>query len=269
MGAEPPRLTTLFEEPGLPSVPLPAALREGYDGDLGFADDVLYANFVETLDGVVALDPETPPSAISGKSQADRFVMGLLRAFASAVVVGASTLRAEPKHLWTPSRIYPELSDAYAELRRSLGREGEPQLFLLTASGDVDVSLPAFEQGAVVLTTDEGAARVRGSLPSASRAIGMGGGRPSMRAVVEVVRSEGHRVVLTEGGPTVFGSFLGEGLIDELFLTLSPRVAGRAAAGRLGLVEGVAFAPSELRHASLLSAKRHSSHLFLRYRIEH
>ncbi|HYU63230.1 MAG TPA: dihydrofolate reductase family protein, partial [Verrucomicrobiae bacterium] len=57
----------------------------------------VYANFVSSIDGIVALEAGTAPSGgiISGRNEADRFVMGLLRAFADAVLVGAGTVRAE------------------------------------------------------------------------------------------------------------------------------------------------------------------------------
>ena len=45
----------LAEEAGLPTVPLTAELARHYGGDLGLAEDCLYANFVATLDGVVAI----------------------------------------------------------------------------------------------------------------------------------------------------------------------------------------------------------------------
>src|SRR5207237_6301788 len=78
--------------------------------------------------------------------------------------------------------------------------------------------------------------------------------------------SRGHRVVLCEGGPSVIGRLLRERLLDELFLTLSPRLAGRASGvPRSGLVEGFALDPEALVTAELLTVKRHQSHLFLRY----
>jgi riboflavin biosynthesis pyrimidine reductase len=238
------RLDTLWERDGLPAYPLPASLTDAYGGTIGFPVPSLYANFVTSLDGVVAAD-DAPPSAISGGAEADRVVMGLLRACAEAVVVGAGTLRAEPRHLWTPEHIHPSLAPAYAELREALGLPPTPRLVLLTRSGDVDPSLPAFELGALVVTTEAGAAALRG-----------------------ILRGEGHRVVLTEGGPTVLGQFLAAGILDELFLTLSPRLAGRdGRSRRLGLVEGHAFDTAALPAGSLLSVKRHRSHLFVRYRL--
>ncbi len=262
-------LSTLFELEGLPSSPLPDALRQRYGGDLGFVPQTVYANFVTSLDGVAALDPETPPSVVSGKSDTDRFVMGLLRAFADAVVVGAGTLRAEPRHLWTPERIYPGAAAGYSELRSALGLQPEPQLVLLTRKGDIDPSLPAFEQGALLVTTDEAALSLQPSLPSASRAVGLPEGELSVSRVLQVVRAEGHQTILTEGGPTVLGEFLKESALDELFLTLSPRIAGSTPNDeRLSLVAKFAYPASGLQPVTLLSAKQDGSHLFLRYRID-
>src|SRR5262249_48515920 len=61
----------------------------------------ILGNFVTTLDGVVALNEQdhTGGGDISGWSKQDQFVMGLLRAIADCVIVGAGTLRASPRHL--------------------------------------------------------------------------------------------------------------------------------------------------------------------------
>jgi riboflavin biosynthesis pyrimidine reductase len=270
MAPEPDRdvvLSTLFERPGLPAFDLPEELRRRYDGPIGFASPVVYANFVSTLDGVVAMGADVPPSIISGKSPADRFVMGLLRACADAVVVGAGTLRAEPKHLWTPERIDPGRTPAHRELRARLGRDPDgPALYLLTESGAVDPGLPAFQRGATVITTVLGASRLEGRLPSASRAVAVRSETVTTLAALDLVRADGHGVILTEGGPTILGQFVRAALVDELFLTLSPRVAGHGpGALRLGFVEGFAFEADRLPAADLLSVRRHGSHLFLRY----
>jgi riboflavin biosynthesis pyrimidine reductase len=54
-------------------------------------------------------------------------------------------------------------------------------------------------------------------------------------------------------------------LMDELFLTVSPVLAGRAAGARLGLVEGVELVPQTRVAGRLRSVRTHGSHLFLRY----
>jgi riboflavin biosynthesis pyrimidine reductase len=62
------------------------------------------------------------------------------------------------------------------------------------------------------------------------------------------------------------GDFFAEGLVDDLFLTVAPQIAGREpAVPRPGLVEGHSFAPTQPLWGALLGVKRAGSHLFLRY----
>lgn len=263
-------LDLLFDREGLTSYGIPEALRRRYGGDIGFDTPRLYANFVSSLDGVVAIESMQHSSQlISGKSDADRFVMGLLRACADAVLIGAGTLRAAPESLWTPGYIYPRATAEFVELRRTLGRADDPRLVLLTASGDVNPDHPALETGALVLTSEAGARKLRDRLPSSSTVIGSAdGGALNWLDVMSTLRSEGYGVVLTEGGPTVIGSLLKAGVIDELFLTLSPILAGRSdVAGRPGLVEGVELLPDRTISGDVLSVRKNGSHLFLRYAI--
>ena len=64
---------------------------------------------------------------------------------------------------------------------------------------------------------------------------------------------------------SVLGSLVASGLVDELFLTVSPILAGRAATERFGLVEGVELVPQTRVAGRLRSVRTHGSHLFLRY----
>ena len=261
-------LEALFEAPRLPSTPLPARLRELYGGELGFGPGTLYANFVSSLDGVVAIEPLPDSSSIiSAGSEADRLVMGLLRAFADAVIVGAGTLRAGPEHRWTAPYIFPDQADAFGELRAALGKRPDPELVVLTSGGGVNVRHPALEEGALVLTTSSGADRLRGSVPAATTVQALTDG-PAVepRSVLDAVRAAGHDLLLCEGGPTVLGEFLHAGLGDELFLTVSPVIAGRdGVTSRPGFVSGMEFAPDGLARADLSSVRRSGSHLFLRF----
>jgi riboflavin biosynthesis pyrimidine reductase len=263
-------LELLWESGGQAAFELPDALAGLYPGSLGFSGPTLYVNFVETIDGVVAL-PSLPQSnkLIADDDEADRFVMGLLRACADAVLVGAGTMQASRSSTWSAARAFPAAADAFAELRRRLGKTGRPEVAFLTASGRIDVEHPALEQGAVVLTTPGGALTLAGRLPGASEAIVVNeGDLVDLRAAVELLHARGHEQILSEGGPTVFGLLLEAGLVDELFLTVSPLLAGRSAlAERLGLVEGVQFLPETRLVGELGGVRRHGGHLFLRYRL--
>jgi riboflavin biosynthesis pyrimidine reductase len=266
--AEP--LEVLYEEAGQPRFDLPPALATAYGGDLGFALPCVYANFVTSIDGVVALGPEYPSSgsAISGREPTDRFVMGLLRACADAVLIGAGTLRATPGHQWTPDHVCPQAAPAFAELRRSLRRLAQPELVVITASGDLPTEHPALESGALVATTMEGARRLEGRLPPACTTLTAGEGTVlRMADVLTVLHARGHTAVLTEGGPQLIGNLLGESLLDELFLTTSPVLAGRADTSRPGLITGLELLPKQPAWADLISARRRNSYLFLRYRL--
>jgi riboflavin biosynthesis pyrimidine reductase len=255
----------LFEA-DLPEYPLPEELKRLY-GRLGFSERVVYSNFVSSLDGVVALGSGVSAgSMISGKYPADRFLMALLRACADAVVVGAGTMRATPGHLWTPAHVFPDLAPAFAALRASLGRAAEPRLVLLTATGDIDVDHPALRNGATVVTTKKGAERIGEKVPPACEVIVPGKGKKlDIRTAFGELATRRLDVVLTEGGPNLMGELIKAELLDEMFLTLSPVLAGRDKEKRLGMVHGTEFLPSAPVWSRLLSVRRHSDYLFLRY----
>jgi riboflavin biosynthesis pyrimidine reductase len=64
----------------------------------------------------------------------------------------------------------------------------------------------------------------------------------------------------------MFASLLADALVDELFLTVSPVLAGRLTAGeRLGLVEGAELLPQARIGGRLRSVRKSDEHLFLRY----
>lgn len=265
----PEPLEVLYEADHPPAFPLPADLAAIYGGSLGFREPRLFANFVSSLDGVVAI-PSLPGSTklIADRSDVDRFVMGLLRACADALLMGASTFRGSSEARWTPGSIYPPGEAAYAELRRALGRPPAPELVIVSSSGALDPGYPALRAGALVFTTAAGAERLQGSLPSASTLVSLGD-RVDLATVVDALHARGHRLILSEGGPTLLGSLLDAGVVDELFLTLSPLVAGRSREEeRLSLVEWTLFLPERRLGWRLLGARRGGSHLFLRYELE-
>jgi riboflavin biosynthesis pyrimidine reductase len=83
---------------------------------------------------------------------------------------------------------------------------------------------------------------------------------------VQALRAGGHQLILCEGGPTLLGSLLAASFVDELFLTISPLLAGRAAqCPRPGLIENAEFLPTRSIAGRLLSMRRSHSHLFARY----
>lgn len=257
-------LQVLFDDPGSAGE-LPEPLRALYGGNLALGDDMLYANLISSLDGVAALAAARGAGpTLRGDCHADRFVMALLRALADAVLIGAGTLRVDRNHLWTPAYIDREHTDAFVSLGRS-----DPRLVVVSASGALDPGERALQSEALVITTDAGARRLAHRLPAGCVVRSLGSGAPSGQQILDAVRTEGHRRVLTEGGPTLLSRFIADRALDELFLTLAPVIAGRRSGdGRLGLVEGGTFLPDAGRWARLLSLRRAGSHLFLRYSLK-
>ena len=263
-------LTVLAENDDLPRWDVPAELATLYGGAIGLEEPCVVANFVESLDGVVAV-PGLPRShaVLGDESEADRFVLALVRACADAVLVGSGTLLSSPKGTWRIDRAYPPAAEALAELRARRGRPEQPLVALVTAGGSFDPAHPVLDAGALVLTTEEAAPRLREAVPSATEVVAVNdGGTVDLAAAVDVLRDRGCAVILSEGGPNLFGKLLASRLVDELFLTVSPVLAGRAATARFGLVEGGELLPQTRVAGGLRSVRTHGSHLFLRYGLE-
>ena len=260
---------------------MPAALADRFPGELtiDLVDErpTVIANFVSSVDGVVALGPGEPNSGggeISGFSEADRYVMALLRTLADVIVIGAGTLRVGRKQVWTAEHLQPSLAGAFAAWRAELWLSDQPTTIVVSASGNVDPGhsgLNAPNVPVIIVTTPGGAERLS-KLPLGPNvrvaAVGDEKHVPA-GALLEVIRGTGARLALCEGGPHLFGEILRARLVDELFLTVAPQVVGRDATDhRLGLVEGAIFGEGRGRWAGLSSVRRAGDDLFLRYRFE-
>ena len=261
-------------------LPLPIELLRLY-GPLRFPQhqgrSYVIGNFVSTLDGVVSLSVpgQSGGGPISGEFQQDRMVMGLLRAVADAVVVGAGTVRAVRNHVWTPEYVFPNLAQVYAALRAEIGKDGPPLNVIVTASGRLDFDRRVFQSGEVpvlIVTTSEGRDRIYRHQPPQSVQVAAidGASTLSTQMILDAVRAAGRDdVILVEGGPQLMGDFFAERGLDELFITLAPQIAGRDdSVERPGLVSGKIFAPEDPLWSRLVGIKRGGSHLFLRYAFE-
>jgi riboflavin biosynthesis pyrimidine reductase len=281
-------IRTLFAaRPLEPSeVGLPEGLRDRYDGDLFFPaapDERPYcvANFVSTLDGVASFNTpgQSEGAQISKSNEEDRFIMGLLRASADAVLVGSGTLQAVGlQGTWLPESVYPAAKDLYRKYRTEVLRKPEyPLVVVVTGTGNLDLAGAVFHTPrtkVLILTTEQGKWRLSQSgsealasvevkeLPAAEKGI-------SPSAILTLLRREtGVELLLHEAGPTLFGEFVAGGFIDELFLTVAPQIAGRVAEHpRPGLVANVEFSPATAPWCKLLSTKSAADYLFLHYQI--
>jgi riboflavin biosynthesis pyrimidine reductase len=154
-----------------------------------------------------------------------------------------------------------------------MGKQPAPLNVIVTARGNIDMSLPLFQSGKVsvlILTTEDGERRMRKMDVPKSVQVVAGtnadslAARKILNAIVGVHPS--CKIILIEGGPHLMGDFFAERCVDELFLTVSPQVAGRESSmERLGIVAEKIFAPEHPLWGRIISVKRGGSHLFLRY----
>jgi riboflavin biosynthesis pyrimidine reductase len=215
---------------------------------------------------------------ISGFNETDRFIMGLLRASADAVMAGARTLReVAPGYLWLPEHAYPKAKEHYAKYRHGVLNKPEPPWnVIVSGSGEVDLDRAVFRTRgvkALIITSPKGrnllAKNGVAALDSTEvRAIDVPAGKIASASIVELLRDEFVvKLLLHEGGPALFGDFVAHGCVDELFLTVAPQFAGRdSGQQRPGVISGVKFMPETAPWLKLASVKQSGDHLYLRYR---
>jgi riboflavin biosynthesis pyrimidine reductase len=278
-------IRTLVDRTAPPNTPvLIPELRDLYGGDLHFEQPAggrpyVIGNFVSSVDGIVSyrIPGKAGGGDISGFSEPDRFVMGLLRASADAVMIGAGTLQATPAgHMWTPEAVYPPAAEYYRNYRKAvLGKAEPPVTVVVSASGVVDLSRPMFRNSAIairILTTAKGRDRLSAAGAAGLRSTELivldhAGEAIQPSAMLQFLQATcGVRLLLHEGGPKLFGEFVAAGLVDEFFLTLSPQIVGsNPERPRPNMVWGTEFLPETAPWLHLRSVKQSDDHLFLRY----
>lgn len=208
-------------------------------------------NFVSSLDGAVTVDGRS--GGLGGDD--DRLVMGVLRAMADVVVVGAGTVRVEGYG-------GVRLARGNVEWRRANGLSPTVPLAVVSASLDLDPRHPFFvEATARPLVIAPGSARSerRTALAEVADVVVCGDETVEASAMLEALAERGLTQVLCEGGPQLFGDLIAADVVDELCLTLSPTLVG-GSAGRIAR-----GAPEAARRMRLVHAIPSEDFVFLRY----
>jgi riboflavin biosynthesis pyrimidine reductase len=258
-------LEAFFDSSEAPAIDLPGELETAYGGPFRLPEQVVYANFVSSIDGVASIDGvEMSSAAISGGATSDRFVMALLRGVADAVVVGSGTLR-EHGGPWTAERAFPVAADLFRGARAALPAAEAPTLVVVTASGDLPHDHPALE-AALVVTTASGSRAIADRGIACAAVIDLGDAdEVAPRDAIQHLRERGYRRILTEGGPKLMGSMLRASVVEHLFLTISPKLVG-GGSGRLPLSDEADLLDRN-PGMRLLSVRRGEDYLFLRYEL--
>jgi len=212
-------------------------------------------NMLSTADGRATLAGRS--GTISGP--ADRALFHALRAPVDGILVGAGTIRTERY-----GRVIPD--SAVRELRRERGLAEEPLACIVSGRLALDEEIPLLREPAarvVVLTTSAASLAPTGASVEYVRA---GAGQLDLAAALaELSTRFSVQTLLCEGGPHLARELLAAGLVDELFLSLSPLLAGGEPAGgeALRILAGAELEPPAT--LELLDVLRSDSYLFLRY----
>jgi riboflavin-specific deaminase-like protein len=209
------------------------------------------ANFVSSADGRATFGGRSRGLGDDG----DHAMFHGLREQVDAVLVGTRTLGVERY-----GRILGKAERR--ERRQARGLAPEPLACTVTRSGMVPTDIPLFEEPEariVVFTAtecdcDSSAAQVE--------VIRLDPATMTLTSALQRLRSEfGIRSLLCEGGPSMFSALLHERLVDELFLTLAPKLSGG------GESPSITTGPElqELRSMELIWALERNASLFLRY----
>jgi riboflavin biosynthesis pyrimidine reductase len=191
-------------------------------------------NFAVTVDGRATIGGVSGPIG----SDADTAMLAGLRTRFDAVMIGAGTMRAE----------------RYGPL------PGDRPLVIVSGSLDLPWDAPLFADGggsALVFTASDAEPPVTAT----SLEVVRHDGAVDLAAALRHLREEhGVRAVLSEGGPRLHAEMQAAGLVDELFLTTSPKLAGGAAPR---ILEGEL---PELEPLELAWLLEEGGELFARYR---
>lgn len=211
----------------------------------------LVTNFATTADGRAAVDGRSRAIGDDG----DMEVFRRLRTQVDALLVGTRTLEVE-RYGRAVKR--PELRAA----REAIGLAPEPLFATVSRSGALPLEAPLFaepEATVVVFTTPEAP---EPDCAADVRMVRLDPAELTLTSALRLLRAEhGVRSLLCEGGPTLMGSLLGEGLVDELFLTLAPQLAGGGTAPTMAMGPGL----PEPASLELVWALERAGSLYLRY----
>ena len=210
-------------------------------------------NMVSTADGKATVQGRSGP--IGG--DADRSLFHALRGQVDAVLVGTGTLRVERY-----GRLVREAEAREARVGRGLA--ADPIACIVTRSGRVPMDIPLFDDPDSTVVIYSAGPVDPGSPRATVHVTRLSPDEFGMAAALRGLRADhGASSVLCEGGPTVLAALLREQVVDELFLTVAPRVVG----GEVALTIVAGPPQPEPVDLALVWALENEGELLLRYAV--
>lgn len=218
-----------------------------------------YSNFVSTIDGKVQVLENTGEYWPLGSSL-DYQTLIELRTFADVLIHGKSTALAHPT-------LESLMKDAFWKWRKKNGND-KPVTYIVISNHPSDELIESLASGSknvkTMIITNENAS-VSAELTEASEIVRLGKEKVDLDRLSKFLFERGHRRILVEGGPTLMGQFVKHNLIDEVFLTITPKIVGNNN-NTLTMVEGALLEPKNVKNFELITCRNIESELYLRYR---
>jgi riboflavin-specific deaminase-like protein len=234
--------------------PGPTTVAEQLDGYRPWEEEregrpLVAVNFAATVDGRATIGGVSGPIG----SATDTAMLAGLRTRFDAVMIGAGTMRAER---------YGRLVDdqEVRERRERLGLPHDPLMVIISGRLDLPWDAPLFTAGAgrVLLFT---ASEAEPPETATTLRVVRHEGSVDIAKTLDYLRAErGVRALICEGGPGLHSQLQSAGMVDDLFLTIAPKLAGGDAPR---IIEGELPGVIDLRLAWLLEDE---GELFARYR---
>ncbi len=216
------------------------------------------ANMVMSSDGSYSLSGRS--GALS--SPGDKAIFHTLRTLADVILVGAGTARTERYRR-------PEPNADVREIRRSRGQAEYPRLALVSGTGAFPADQPFLNgDGPDPLvyrpseTSDTATAPAGTVIADAGVELRtVAGTKVSPVDVVNDLGSDDISVILCEGGPNLLGQLCEAGLLNQLFVTLAPKIAGGSKTGLMGKTDELGL------DLELITGLEDSGFLMLNYHV--
>lgn len=202
-----------------------------------------FSNLVMTLDGKVQVNGSRASEYWPIGSRADYKNLLALRAKSDILIHGKNTALGL-KHIENTPGAY---------------------MIVTTRPDEALIKVLENERGlkTYLATTDQ--AKISEALLPWVHVVRLGKNEVNLKLLSDFLFAEGFKKILVEGGPTILGEFLRSKLLDEIFVTIAPKIFGNLPGQTLSLVEGFLFAPNEVPVLKLKEVRRSEDELFLRY----
>ncbi len=221
-----------------------------------------YLNVVQTLDGKVQV-AKNPKAYWPIGSDKDYETLIELRAAADVLIHGKGTAT------WT--RALDKLGQSDFQVMRQKAGKSRDILYLVISAHPTDeliayLNHPPVGVAALLVTVEDAA--VSKKLAEAVEIVRLGKSEVDIALLSQFLYQKGYTSILVEGGPTLWASFFQCNLIDEIFVTIAPKIFGDEEGNTMTLISNHLFPPKKTPKLKLLSVQQYFDELYLRYRVK-